>query len=717
MKSTLKRVNSGGPSNVSSAASVFKSGNLDSVRRHVEDLSDEDLSDIELEEADNKHDVSFQPLSLDDYKKADNMFREVFGVPIIENFTQLILKEKMTPKDIVVQSLAYQVMKQIRGSSGVRYLESYGMYWTGVRNIVKTAGLVPFLDHFSIPTVLSKYKKKILNLCGLKEETLGKPGLQERNVEHWMNAKINETKCNKLCISVSIDGKKIAMSSDGLEDMGTTNGKTVDEMSLEDTSELIKALDTKDRKKLFAAYDSLTSTAQEVATKIVGIHSLIKKNEKLSEKNPLLLKYIFVLNQQLKKGNQLIQDTEILQLKVLHMLCEKRRSSSMLPSGKSVNLSSQENYRKLIPMCPKDDQENVQKIRKLSGGPIYKYPWSKLILKNRKMLRVPQKSKSFQALLSNCYLVSDDIFNACGLNKVAPLQGMKSVYKKSNSNDAEIMLHYETSLHIVATVSAIISPMIFGNKCYLAESGMAISNGIASTPSLIVYNTSDELEYVVRTVLKDENMFQCKLETIATCLIDAYLFDSKTGCLLIQHSNKSCVSFMIPRSDKLAEEMLSIVSGYTKADKCIAKRSKELILRINTVRVELNRCLDSCSILGSFPMVENVISSDAMNNEVKDYLLTPGPKSPSHSTSVPDVQVNSLKKDVSNLIQAKYIFLSKKARELLAINASDMAGINSSSLPHTILCGTFLTSNSLKVVGNDCLDSAIKLINSSGGEV
>ena len=92
------------------------------------------------------------------------------------------------------------------------------------------------------------------------------------------------------------------MSSDGLEDMGTTNGKTVDEMSLEDTSELIKALDTKDRKNLFAAYDSLTSTAQEVATKIVGIHSLIKKNAKLSEKNPLLLKYIFVLNQQLKKG-------------------------------------------------------------------------------------------------------------------------------------------------------------------------------------------------------------------------------------------------------------------------------------------------------------------------------------------------------------------------------------------------------------------------------
>ena len=133
----MKRVNSGGPSNISSTASVFQSGNLDSVRRDVEDLSDQDLSDIEFEEVGNKHDVDFQPLSLDDYKKADNIFRDVFGVPIIENFTQLILNEKMKPRDIAVQSLAYQVMKQIRGSSGVRYLESYGMYWTGVRNIVK----------------------------------------------------------------------------------------------------------------------------------------------------------------------------------------------------------------------------------------------------------------------------------------------------------------------------------------------------------------------------------------------------------------------------------------------------------------------------------------------------------------------------------------------------------------------------------------------------
>ena len=44
----MKRVNSGGPSNVSSV-SVYKAGNIYAVTRHVEDLEDEDLSDNDIE--------------------------------------------------------------------------------------------------------------------------------------------------------------------------------------------------------------------------------------------------------------------------------------------------------------------------------------------------------------------------------------------------------------------------------------------------------------------------------------------------------------------------------------------------------------------------------------------------------------------------------------------------------------------------------------------
>ena len=134
----MKRVNSGGPSNVSSV-SVYKAGNIYAVTRHVEDLEDEDLSDndIEVDEVEPGKDVNVEPLSPDDYKRADELMSEVFGVPIIEQFARLILNKEMKPRDIVVQSLVYQIMKRIRGSSGVRYQDSYGMFWAGVREASK----------------------------------------------------------------------------------------------------------------------------------------------------------------------------------------------------------------------------------------------------------------------------------------------------------------------------------------------------------------------------------------------------------------------------------------------------------------------------------------------------------------------------------------------------------------------------------------------------
>ena len=132
---TLRRANSGGPSSISSV-SVFKSGNLNVEDRHVEDLADDDISDIDYNEIEHGCDVSTEELSLDDYKRADTVLSEVFGIRILENFAKLILNEGTKPKDILVQSLAYQIMKKIRGSSGVRYQDSYGMFWASIRNII-----------------------------------------------------------------------------------------------------------------------------------------------------------------------------------------------------------------------------------------------------------------------------------------------------------------------------------------------------------------------------------------------------------------------------------------------------------------------------------------------------------------------------------------------------------------------------------------------------
>ena len=57
-------------------------------------------------------------------------------------------------------------------------------------------------------------------MCGLQEDKLGKPGLQETNSKLWVEAKKQEANIQELFVSVSIDGKKIAVKKDGIEDMG-----------------------------------------------------------------------------------------------------------------------------------------------------------------------------------------------------------------------------------------------------------------------------------------------------------------------------------------------------------------------------------------------------------------------------------------------------------------------------------------------------------------
>jgi hypothetical protein len=60
--------------------------------------------------------------------------------------------------------------------------------WAGVRNLLKTRGLIVFKEHFPIPTDLSKMRKKIINACGLETNSLGKSGLQKKNMELCINA-------------------------------------------------------------------------------------------------------------------------------------------------------------------------------------------------------------------------------------------------------------------------------------------------------------------------------------------------------------------------------------------------------------------------------------------------------------------------------------------------------------------------------------------------
>ena len=65
--------------------------------------------------------------------------------------------------------------------------------------------------------------------------------------------------------------------------------------------------------------------------------------------------------------------------------------------------------------------------------------------------------------------------------------------------------------------------------------------------------------------------------------------------------------------------------------------------------------------------------------------------------------------DLKELMLEKRKFMAKQARELIAINISDMSG-NPSDSPHTTLAATFLSSVSLKVVGKKCINEVIEMV-------
>ena len=146
-KKSLLRVNSGGEE--FDTQSEYIGGNLNLYNYALPWVIEEEdlLSDEEEEE-------NFQllniPITLEDYVKADIMLSKEFGINILEHTAKSLLSDKIKPRDIVIQGLAYRIQKLCRGKNGIRYLPSWGHFWAGIREIVKSRGLVPFLDHFEV---------------------------------------------------------------------------------------------------------------------------------------------------------------------------------------------------------------------------------------------------------------------------------------------------------------------------------------------------------------------------------------------------------------------------------------------------------------------------------------------------------------------------------------------------------------------------------------
>ena len=130
----------------------------------------------------------------------------------------------------------------------------------------------------------------------------------------------------------------------------------------------------------------------------------------------------------------------------------------------------------------------------------------------------------------------------------------------------------------------------------------------------------------------------------------------------------------VPPDNQLAEDMLAIVNTYIRGKKCPSRRSKEMVLKQQQVKASLSKVKEKIRILGCFPLFH-------------------------HFHPCEEAVTCDLEKNLELLVQEKKSFLEKQARELIAINVSDMSG-NPSDSPHTILAATFLSSISLKAIGN-----------------
>ena len=107
------------------ARSEILAGNLDEGVDVVCDLSYENFSDLD----DKDDDVTDKELeavgSLEDIDIADKIFEEQLGVKdMLKSLAKLVILQKILPKDILSQSLAYKIQSFMKGKQSVRYHDS-----------------------------------------------------------------------------------------------------------------------------------------------------------------------------------------------------------------------------------------------------------------------------------------------------------------------------------------------------------------------------------------------------------------------------------------------------------------------------------------------------------------------------------------------------------------------------------------------------------------
>ena len=392
----------------SSTVSSILGGNIDGHRGIIESIASDSGSDLDSED-DEQCDSAYDndTASEDEVKRADKILFNVFGLNLISLLIKMILKGTILSDDFVVQCVAYKCQSIVRGKSGIRYLRSWGMFWAGCRNIIKSRGLIPFSDHFCIPakSQLVKFKSDIMRLCGLDKDKLGKPGLQSSVLELWMNSKVKENPGKYIAVSANMDAKRIAVTpgEDGEENMGEVGMlQTIKATTSDEIIDMVNLLKDGSRASLFSLYDSLSSIGQDVTSRIHAIKLLEETNTKRLEKNPMLAKYLHVLKSQLAVGNELIDSLNIIQCYMIQLISNLRKAVHLLPSSVSNRLKEQPNYQALKAVSNEADKTNLFLIEKHTKNEhLLEIQWDKL---------KSQIGKASNRIIMSCLILTSRYF-------------------------------------------------------------------------------------------------------------------------------------------------------------------------------------------------------------------------------------------------------------------------------------------------------------------
>ena len=619
-------------SEVTESKSDILAGNLEQDFSEDDDEIDQDIN---IDAFARESEFEGNEVTIDDVERVDEMIRESLGIEnTLKNFIVLVLSGSISVSEILVQAFAYKVQIFSHGRHSVRYADSYGMFWAGVRNLVKTRGLVAIREHIPVPASLSTMKKKIIDYCQLDSSSLGKSGLQKRILELWIQSKQAEIGNKQLCVSLAADAKKISASAEGHEDLSGLGGRetTSDEWKhyekyKREMLDILVTIDT-ERQSCFYLYDKLTVEAAKLVNKLCEIDKLILRNSKLMEKNPAITKYIYILEKQKREGLKLLDQVLALQQTLILSISRSRNCAEFLPECNSgmLDLGSQMNYYSIS--IHDNDKKFSKRIKSIVSGV------SKRINVNWRELysRIPVafcllgiESDSARALFDLCYLKDDSVFKACGLSKQRPVAEMKDffMYASNCSFSSENLQRLDCKIR--AVVSSNFSSITFGRNRIIRDGGLFVDQGICSVPELVVIKCleNNEIEYSVKVFQVESNPFSISDDHLVSALTCATLANASKGSLLLLNSGPLCVIFEVTRDDVIVNMMFTLIRSYVTASQCISKRSKEMIAKSGAIQDYLEKLAKKVVTLGSYPGIKEVYEAERTEVVGKTNLMKP----------------------------------------------------------------------------------------------